>query len=106
MNALLKDELFPPHHWHLWRGTYADVLPYVRDAFGRAVARIPNPSGVEEIDCQLIALIADLCDPDPSVRGHRVTRRRPGNQYSLERVVSEFDLLARRTRAAAIRRAS
>jgi serine/threonine protein kinase len=104
MNALLKDELHPTHYWALWRGTYADVLPYVRDAFGRAVARVDPATGDDKIDKRLVALIEDLCDPDPALRGHRLTRTRSGNQYSLERVVSEFDLLTRKTRAAVLRR--
>lgn len=106
MNSLLKLELYPVHFWTLWRGTYADVLPYVRDAFGRAIARIPGATGDVDTDRRLVSLIEDLCDPDPTLRGHRLTRRRAGNQYSLERVVTEFDLLTRKTRAAALRRVS
>jgi serine/threonine protein kinase len=98
MNALLTLELYPSHHWQSWRGTYTDVLPYVRDAFGRAIARIRDAIGQEEIGRRLAAAVQDLCDPDPMLRGHRVTRTRPGNAYALERIVAEFDLLARRAR--------
>lgn len=103
MNALLTLELHPAHHWSNWRGTYVDVLPYVRDAFGRAVARVQASSGNAKLDERVARLVQDLCDPDPDQRGHRVTRSRRGNPYSLDRIVTEFDLLARRARAAALK---
>jgi eukaryotic-like serine/threonine-protein kinase len=40
-------------------------------------------------------LIERLCDPDLSQRGHPRGIGR-GNQYSLERYVSQLDLLAKR----------
>jgi hypothetical protein len=102
MNGLLKLELYPTHHWDIWSGTYADVLPYVRDAFGRACARVEASLGNSDLARRTASLVRDLCDPDPLQRGHRVTRTRPGSQYSLERVVTELDLLARRARIQAV----
>jgi hypothetical protein len=106
MNALLTLELYPPHHWMNWQGTYADVLPYVRDAFGRARGRVEAALGGGDLAERAAAVIRDLCDPDPSQRGNRITRTRPGNPYSLERVVTEFDLLAKRARLVALQRSA
>ncbi len=106
MNALLTLELYPSHHWASWRGNYQDVLPYVRDAFGRAVARVEGAITDPAIAGKVGALVRDLCDPDPHLRGHRVTRARPGAPYALDRVVTDFDLLARRARLAAVRAAA
>ncbi len=106
MNPLLTLELHPPHHWMNWRGTYADALPYVRDAHGRACARVEAALGAGELAAGARRLIRDLCDPDPLQRGHRIARTRPGDQYSLERVVTEFDLLAKRARLTALRRSA
>ncbi len=102
MNGLLKLELYPTHNWDNWAGTYAEVLPYVRDAFGRAAARVEAALGGGELATRIGALVRDLCDPDPAQRGHRVTRTRPGSPYDLERVVTEFDLLSKRARLAAL----
>ena len=106
MNALLTLELHPTFHWTNWRGSYDDVLPYVRDAFGRALGRVRTAVvDMEDVD-RLVALIGYLCDPDPALRGHHVSRARRGNQYALERVVTELDLLARRAAVYAARRAT
>jgi eukaryotic-like serine/threonine-protein kinase len=96
MNGLLLLELHPSHVWTLWTGTYEDVLPYVRDAFGRALSAVHAACPAEVAD-RLTKLISYLCEPDPDLRGHPAERLAvSGNQYSLQRVVSELDLLARR----------
>lgn len=87
----LDDSMLPKN----WKGTYAGVLPYLRDAFGRAVDQLKNsvpPGCVEEITIA----VRQLCDPDLDLRGHPLTRAFKGNSFSLERYVSLFDLLARR----------
>lgn len=97
MNAYLKLELHPAHHWDNWRGTYPDVYPYVLDAYGRATERIARdlPDSIRE---SVRRLIQFLCHPDVLKRGHPVTLQRVGNPYALDRVVTEIDLLARRAR--------
>ena len=95
MNSFLTLELYPAHHWTNWTGPYEQVLPYVRDAFGRSVSRL-RESIPDEIGSELAKLVASLCDPDPRLRGNIRTRSQPGNPYALQRVVSEFDLLCRR----------
>jgi eukaryotic-like serine/threonine-protein kinase len=98
MNALLKMELHPAHSWENWGGTYAEVMPYVRDALARSVdhvaARVPMP-----IRESLSALLAQLCEPDPFYRGHKKTST-SANPYALDRVVTQLDLLSRRAEAA------
>lgn len=94
LNALLHSELHPTHNWTNWTGTYAEVLPYVRDAFGRAIDRI-GQSSPSQITARVQRLVEWLGDPDPSLRGHPAERRL-GNQYRLDRIVSELDLLSRR----------
>ena len=99
INAILTTELHPAHGWGAWGGTYEEVLPYVRDAFGRALehvrAAVPEP-----LTDDVVALIGYLCEPDPKRRGHPRTRQLPGNPYALERIVSELDRLCRRAEVA------
>jgi serine/threonine protein kinase len=85
--------LDPAHRWQLCAGRYRMALPYVRDAFGKAVEDIRKmiPAAIQD---QLTTAIRELCDPDPQLRGHPLNRN--SDQYSLERYVSLFDLLAKK----------
>lgn len=78
-----------------WNGSYRDVLPYVRDAFGRAIERFSKsvPAPVKE---EVVAAVRELCEPDPKLRGHARDRRSVHNRYSSERYVSLFNRLAAR----------
>jgi serine/threonine protein kinase len=97
LNALLHTELHPTHNRTNWRGTYDEVLPYVRDAFGRAVEKV-GASSPEPIADRVQRLVRWLADPDPALRGHPSERKIGGNVYRLDRIVSELDLLSRRAR--------
>lgn len=96
MTGLLIHEMQPEHRWDRWRGTYTTVLPFLRDAFDKAVSafaeQVPG-----ELRTDIARIVKQLCDPDLSLRGHpRERAKRHGNPFSLERYVAEFDLIARR----------
>ena len=95
MTALLRKELHPSHAWDRWAGDFDSVLPYVRDAFERATALV-RQQVPDELKDEIILTIRELCEPDVRLRGHPRSRAQRGNQFSLERYVSRFDLLARR----------
>ncbi len=95
ITPLLRAALHHAHTWAKWAGTYDAVLPYVRDAFGRAVEAFKGQARPEARDT-VVRIVRELCEPDPKLRGHPLNRAGRGNQYSLERYVAEFDLLARR----------
>lgn len=103
-NALLAMELHPQHRWGIWIGSYDEVLPYVRDAFGRSVERVRD-STPPAIASQVISLLEQLCEPDPLRRGHTRTVAGRSNPYGLERIVTELDLLSARAQIAARRAA-
>lgn len=91
----IPDEMRPSN----WTGTFQDVLPFVRKAFDLAVKRftvyVSDPLLVPELD----QTVRQLGDPEPLLRGHPLNRARSSqNQYSLERYVTRFDLLAKRAR--------
>ncbi|MGI8655578.1 MAG: protein kinase domain-containing protein [Pyrinomonadaceae bacterium] len=94
MTGLLLSEMSPAHHWKVWTGTFADVAPYIREAFGRALEKIENdlPSH-PDLRKELMLIISRLCDPDPQYRGHP---KNGAKSYSLERYVNWFNLLAYR----------
>jgi serine/threonine protein kinase len=97
MNTLLNMELMPEHNWCNWQGSYNGVLPYVRDAFGRALINFTLAVPCQ-IEAEMVSLVSYLCDPDPLLRGHPISRRSAGNQYGLDRIISHFDLMVHRVR--------
>lgn len=94
IGALWQKSIDPSHLPRTWGHSYQDVMPYVRDAHERAFQQFEScvPNGVR---ARLLEAIRQLCDPDPSLRGHPKSRQFRGNSYSLERYVTLFDLLAR-----------
>ena len=95
MTALLLLKLDPSLHPKRWQGRYSDIMPYLREAFGRAVENLAQqiPDSCRDV---LSSVVRQLCDPDPMLRGHPITRSRKENPLSLERYVSLFNLLATR----------
>ncbi len=98
MTAMIVDELDPSARPAAWRGTYSAVLGQVRAAYARALDRVANEISADApYRDELLLCVRQLCDPDPSQRGHPLTRATlagVGNVYDLERYVSIFDRLA------------
>ena len=98
MTAMIAEELDPAARPAVWTGTYAGVLGQVRAAYARALDRVAGeiPADAPYRD-ELLTCIRQLCDPDPALRGHPLTRATlagVGNVYDLERYVSIFDRLS------------
>lgn len=95
-NGALLQELYPTHAWHVWGGTYEEVLPYVRDAYGRTISRL-SENFPDFLRGDLVRILRYLCEPDPKRRGHPVQLRRNFRYpYDVSRIVTEFDRLTRR----------
>jgi len=95
MTALLLANIHSDHHWRSWCGDFDEILPYLRDGFGRAV-RDFSRSVPNTLSDEIVGAVRELCEPDPRLRGHPSQRRGEGAQYSLERYISQFDRLARK----------
>ncbi len=93
--TLLLQHLDSSHRPDQWKGMFHDVLPFLVDAFENVVKdfaeSVPN-----EIRDNLVSKVRELCYPDPVVRGHPRSKGQLGARFSLERYVSEFDLLAQK----------
>lgn len=96
MTAMILKHLPPEHHFPVWAGTYTQVLPEVRNAFGKAVREFENSVSGMQLKAALREAVTQLCDPDPLRRGHPANRLTGASQYSLERYVALFNLLAQR----------
>jgi eukaryotic-like serine/threonine-protein kinase len=95
ITAALLTELDPAFRPKSGSGTYAQVLPHVRDGFDRALAK-SNSQFPDAIRSEMDTVIRQMCDPDPTTRGHPRNRIGTQNRFGLERFESKFDLLARR----------
>lgn len=89
----IQARLDPEHSPESWTGTYDDILPYLRKAFAEVVQQFEKHCG-EELRPSLISALKQLCEPDPHLRGHPRNLSNRSNQYSLERYISLFNLLA------------
>lgn len=78
-----------------WTGSFADVLPYLKKAFGSCMLDI-GPAFPSEIREKLLEVVGQLCEPDPSVRGHPTSRAMAGKLHGIDRYVATFDLLAKK----------
>lgn len=94
-NALLFDALAPNQRPAFWKGTYSDLLPSLQAAFAIVLSKFSTyvPDFIRE---EITTFVADLCNPDPSKRGHK--KNRGLNLYGLERYISRFDYLAHKAK--------
>lgn len=102
MNALLfsqlPSEFHPPRLRGTYTGNYEYVLPYLEEAFDRVLADIRAKAAANApYTKDIVTMISQWCRPNPTDRGHPRTRAIAGerrNAYSLDRYVTELDLLA------------
>lgn len=89
--ALLDEEIHPAN----FGGSFEDALPFVIDAFTRSTefleSRLPSGCPADRV----LALVRQLCWPDPRRRGHRKEQTGAQDPYGLRRIVSELNLLAK-----------
>lgn len=93
--ALLMNSLPESYRPRTWRGTYHEVLPHIRHSFNQALEvflqQVPD-----DLRDRLSRIARELCEPNPLERGHAKNRVPIGVQFSLERYITDFDLLAKR----------
>ena len=93
----VQSRLPPELRVGVWSGSYEALLPHLQLAFSDALGSLEVAFG--EYASELIPIVRQLCEPDPKRRGHPKNRVGLQSQYSLERYVAWFDLLARRIAA-------
>jgi serine/threonine protein kinase len=86
-----------------WTGTYIEALPMVRRAFTDVLDELSIQIPGEFRD-EVVKSVRELCEPDPALRGHPLTRK--ASQFDLSRYISQFDLLASRAAISARRQVS
>ncbi|MCW2366576.1 serine/threonine protein kinase [Sphingobium sp. B7D2B] len=98
----LAREHRPPLHSGGWNGSYKDVEPYWREAFARLMTDFSErlnsvvPEHLADLRHQLFKVVSELCEPQPELRGHPLSRSSTQNRYSVERYISMFDSMRRK----------
>jgi serine/threonine protein kinase len=95
VTSALLAKLDKQHHPRNWAGIYADVLPYLQEAFAAVLEEQKTNIHESLVRDDAILLINELCNPDLALRGHPKGIGRH-DQYSLQRYVTRLDLLAKR----------
>lgn len=98
MTTLLAKHLHKDFWPQNWTHGFAEVLPYLREAFAAALQEFKESVPNAQLADKLVGAVRQLCEPDPKYRGHPLERKGEGNSFSLERYISLFDLLAHRAR--------
>lgn len=95
---MIRMHIRPEHQPNNWQGTFQDVVPYIRDALGLSMRtfddqmpRLSDGTLAPEASALRNAVL-QLCDPDPSLRGHPQNIISGVNQFSLERYISLFEI--------------
>jgi len=95
MTSLIFSHLSSDHRPEYHADGYNVVLPYMEKAFYESLEdfrnQLPNLLVSDVVD-----IVRQLCFPNPEKRGHPCNHFNSGSQYSLERYVTQFDLLARK----------
>jgi eukaryotic-like serine/threonine-protein kinase len=96
MTAMILANMPADHLYTVWAGTYSEVLAEIRNAFDIALEEFSRNVPGEQLRKALREAVSQLCDPEPTRRGHPSNRQGFANPYSLERYVNLFNLLSQR----------
>ncbi len=94
-NGLFAMNLDPSLRWPNWGGTFGDVLPALADAHGMATRRLETALD-QRVALDVADVVAQLCYPDPNLRGDAKARGRGQDPFSLTRYISRLNLIHRR----------
>lgn len=96
MTALLLSEMDPAYaDWENFAGDTDDVKLQLRGAFTQVLTKLGATMAAPSFT-EVVSIVQQLCDPDPTLRGHPREKRGTLRQFSLERYIGRFDALLKR----------
>lgn len=95
MNAIVKRHIPAEHDYLSWRGTYREVLPFIVDAYSSAFEEMSDCFD-GDVAVSVLAIIKQLCEPNPLRRGDPRHIGRTDEQYDVRKYVSRFGNLRRK----------
>jgi serine/threonine protein kinase len=95
LNGLLAKHLSHQYLPVRWGDTYEAVLPYLHEAFERALQTLENELPLH-LRQEILTIARELGNPDYRLRGHPLERTGHHERCALRRYISRFDNLAKR----------
>lgn len=90
------DKLAAPYRPGTWGDSYEQVIDHIRAANIDALSEL-STEFPERFRADLIDIVRDLCDPDPTIRGRTgMESKSAAGPLWLERYVSKFDILQKK----------
>lgn len=93
MSALLTKHIPVDFRAERWRGEYKEIIPYLENAFSKALDEFSLNIKDDEIKKELSQLVRYLCNPFPEKRGHPKNIISSGDSYGMERFISKLNIL-------------
>jgi serine/threonine protein kinase len=94
----VMSKLAPAYQPLNWGAAYSEVVPHIQACVSEAVVEI-SAGFPERFRSDLVALVVDLCDPDPNIRGRKQrASSNPTGARWLERTVSRLNSLEKAAR--------
>ena len=97
----LSSEQMPESLNGTYTGSYKEILPSLDHCFAKIINDIENLNTSYATD--IANLVGYLCNPDPQKRGHPKNIKPGINQYSLERIVTRCEVVARKAESSLTR---
>lgn len=95
ITASIFQRLNPSLHYSRWTGTYSEVLPYIINAYNE-VLQVFATELPSDLRTDVVDLVRQMCNPDPSKRGHIKNINSKYRQYSLEQFISKLDIMVKK----------
>lgn len=92
--SMLAAKLNECHMWRVWAGTFEEVLPYLRNAFGLVLGSFSAEIRETTLAAELRIIVSQLCEPDPRLRGIPRDIRGVSSPFAMDRYIAKFNLLA------------
>lgn len=89
MSSVLLSFVDKSHMPLVWKDSYFAVLPFLQDAFEKALHHVSTYIP-DEVQTEIVEMLRQLCEPDLASRGNPSIR----NSYSLERFITRLNVLA------------
>jgi hypothetical protein len=89
-----------PHNYRhtSFCGDYGEVVPYLLEAHHAIIPRFLSETVPAGLVDDLSLLVSCLCHPDPLRRGHARNLQYHNNPFGLERVITAFDVFAKKAK--------
>ena len=105
LTALIDGKMRPEHHWDVWTSSYAEVLPYLREAWDASLEEFSECVDPFIRD-ELTVLTRYLTDPDPEKRGLPKNRSSRVSNYNIRHFCSRFQVLAKQAGYALLKKSA